>query len=295
MKYLLIVITFFCFQFSFGQHNYQSLLSSTKNWHYVQSEQTSAYRSTVKYDVKGDTLINNTVYKKISTTFYKPTSTGKDSTSGKEVYLVENLNNKTVHVYNNGKNDLLYDFSLHIGDSVNLYDSATKGYSDYVVVDEDTISYPNSSIERIRLTLESGNNGRLHSRMTWVEGIGSSYDLLYSLPELEMFPSSIVCVHENQVELLSQHQDCIVTVLSIAKNELRDRIVISPNPSSDYIAIENISTNDFSIQLLSLNGEIIKSIKNQNYISVLEVPNGIYIIELKVEDQIARKKVMIQH
>lgn len=73
------------------------------------------------------------------------------------------------------------------------------------------------------------------------------------------------------------------TSVEINKNE-ESKLSIFPNPTTDYITINNAFPTD-NIQILSLSGRIVKVIKNEDKIDVSDLSAGVYIIKIgdKVE------------
>ena len=65
-------------------------------------------------------------------------------------------------------------------------------------------------------------------------------------------------------------------------------IHIYPNPTSDYIFIENIEPQQVTIY--SLDGKIIKTVENANVIDVRDLNKGIYLINIDG----AVKKIVIE-
>ncbi|MCF6366773.1 MAG: glycosyl hydrolase family 18 protein [Bacteroidales bacterium] len=69
-------------------------------------------------------------------------------------------------------------------------------------------------------------------------------------------------------------------------------INVFPNPTNDYI---QISEQAEKIELFSLNGILILSSTENNKINVSNLSSGIYILKIKIEDNIIFRKVVIQH
>ncbi|MBO7459332.1 MAG: T9SS type A sorting domain-containing protein, partial [Bacteroidales bacterium] len=55
-------------------------------------------------------------------------------------------------------------------------------------------------------------------------------------------------------------------------------ICIYPNPTSDFIHIENIKPQ--SVSIYSLDGKLIKSIENANVIDIRDLNEGVYLINI---------------
>jgi len=71
-----------------------------------------------------------------------------------------------------------------------------------------------------------------------------------------------------------------------------DEISIYPNPSSNVV---NINTTDviLSVNIINIQGKIVKS-STQKSIQVSDLPSALYIIEIKTEKNIIRKRLIIE-
>lgn len=91
-------------------------------------------------------------------------------------------------------------------------------------------------------------------------------------------------------------QSQTIHVKTVGINDIIDNssITISPNPTTDLVRIEGIHPN--KIKILNMQGQIIKVVLQKNEISLSEIANGIYIMELFNEDGILilNKKIIKQ-
>lgn len=78
------------------------------------------------------------------------------------------------------------------------------------------------------------------------------------------------------------------TALSINESELDLGLSIYPNPTNSIISINSSKVN--SIQIINVNGQIIKTNKNQNNITVEDLNTGIYFIKVQVENKLSTFK-----
>lgn len=58
-----------------------------------------------------------------------------------------------------------------------------------------------------------------------------------------------------------------------------NNVNIYPNPTIDYIIIENTDSN-FTAQIFSIDGALIKFVENENIIDATDLSSGIYILKL---------------
>lgn len=70
---------------------------------------------------------------------------------------------------------------------------------------------------------------------------------------------------------------------------------VYPNPASDRIFIFESEHKSIEYSLISLLGDRMKTIKSESYIDVSNVPNGIYLLEIKYHSQTFYKRQLIIH
>lgn len=165
---LLIVMALFCAK-TFAQE-YKPILKEGRVWKLVRpSYDNRKYEFDLYYTVTvgGDTLIGNTVCKKITTTCDVMRPWGRGFTYCEAGYEKDGK----VYRYNDGVGgfELLMDFNLKKGDKFG-YDDIFKDYL-YCVDKVDSIEVNGEKYRRI--TISSGGP---ESKVYWVEGIGASTD-----------------------------------------------------------------------------------------------------------------------
>ncbi|NRA92380.1 MAG: T9SS type A sorting domain-containing protein, partial [Psychroserpens sp.] len=82
--------------------------------------------------------------------------------------------------------------------------------------------------------------------------------------------------------------------LSIAENTLKTGIKIYPNPAFEEIHVENV-TNLVSLELYTLEGKLIKSVKAKNTLNVANLNVGIYILNIDLGSTSQRRKIIIKN
>ncbi len=188
-----------------------------------------------------------------------------------------------IYDYFSHQDDLLYDFSLEVGDTL-LSDYTTGGYPAIV-----------QSIENIML-----NNGDIIIKFNftdydafYIESIGGSQGLSGGLLMPE-YPDELFCVEDQGVGLLS---DCAGWV-DISEIQFTNSIQIFPNPAVDFIRITGLKTNSIaSIKIYNgLGTEIISrdlSI-NTETIDVSQLQNGCYLLRVGNNGNYASTKFIIR-
>lgn len=77
-----------------------------------------------------------------------------------------------------------------------------------------------------------------------------------------------------------------------------DEPALYPNPASDKITVEFQNTRGASIHVTDLKGRNIKSIalkKDKTELNVSDLPPGNYILQIKTNEVIGIKKIVVQH
>lgn len=88
--------------------------------------------------------------------------------------------------------------------------------------------------------------------------------------------------------------NCVLSIEKFVQNNFK----IYPNPTSDYISIEQKETNDVtlqSVQILDSSGKWIKSVKdNFNYINVSNLSKGAYLFIIQTDKGNKTEKVFVK-
>ncbi len=74
--------------------------------------------------------------------------------------------------------------------------------------------------------------------------------------------------------------------VSVQINNKQDKLIISPNPATNFVNISELSNSDRKISIVSMNGQTIKTeiVTEENiFINISDVPNGIYMILVEGE------------
>ena len=207
--------------------------------------------------------------------------------SSKKVFLYQTPNMQ----FNTDTSEiLLYDFNLQPGDTfkINRFNGQLKSIVD--------------SIEMLNI------GGQLRKRfyinrlgygpnLTWIEGIGSSFGLFgnYYIP-FEGW-HSLLCYNDSLINYISpEYNDCIgYNPLNI--NEKADNFIIKiyPNPASDYIYIENIKEKA-RIEIYNMSGiiQLTADANGDSNINIRNLPDGLYLIKIQTDSNIAIKKLLKQ-
>ncbi|NRB63371.1 MAG: T9SS type A sorting domain-containing protein, partial [Saprospiraceae bacterium] len=78
--------------------------------------------------------------------------------------------------------------------------------------------------------------------------------------------------------------------------DLRNSLIVQPNPSSDRIRVTTSYPLPVqALQILSNDGrQITPTVQNEEWISVQNLPEGLYVLRITIGDQVIHKKIMIK-
>jgi hypothetical protein len=235
--------------------------------------------------ISGDTLINSQVYHKLFTPFVQSIVTGTCSPyvfSGYDGAVRQDTANRKVFYVppSDSTEQLLYDFSMQVGDTV-------KGYIESIILPLDTVQ----SIDSVLV----GNNYRkrwlINScyNIMLIEGIGSTFGLIEPSPGciLDVPYYELICFKQNGMTLYPDtNANC--EVITDVKNINPETYLttITPNPFSDKLTINN-NNNDLSeIILYDMVSRKLLQQKFTNAVTLntSQLAKGIYLYEVRNPD-----------
>ncbi len=213
----------------------------------------------------GDTLINNLTYHKLTTPFvalrkgYRGAI--RQDIAAKKVFIVPPAETSE---------QLLYDFTLQVGDTVKGYISGND-----TVESIDTVLVGSSFRKRWHI-----NSGY---RVDIIEGVGSTYGLLERSPGNGCdFPNFYLdCFKENNQTLLPDSQTNCELVSSVNSIDTDiNQIGIIPNSETGSFIIEFYNSDIREITLIDLYGKVIvhHSTINKRTIEIDNLKVGLYIL-----------------
>ena len=235
-----------------------------------------------QYVITGDTVINALTYHKIIRSGYPGCNAEPFmGTSPNGAFRNDTLNKKVFFISADSTNEvLLYDFNLTIGDTVHGYleniAQAMMGPTYSAVIDNiDSVLINSSYRKRWKFKpylFNTPNNWDGYI----IEGIGNTLGLLEGF--LNRFESNgyLVCYSENGVPLYGS-SPC--ETVSVEELSLDKRLSVYPNPTNNTLFI-NTDIDYNTINIYSLSGKLIKTQSASLQISVLDLPKGMYFIQL---------------
>lgn len=299
MKYTILIIALFISAALFSQNSFYALFpdsNATWNFHFTAwcggPNYADVFYSIV---VSGDTVINNQEYDKFAIPSVLVNSVGNCGSvnAGYIGALRQDTILRRVYIVppDSLQEELLYDFTLQVGDTVTGY--LHQDYNDpNVVLAIDSILV--GSGYRKRWLIHPGYN------VYFIEGIGSTYGLKKPIPDpnvVDLPDIAFLCFSQNGQTLYPdtlENCDVISSVRSVDTDE--GLLKIYPNPSSGSFTVRFPKVKFDQLILFDLSGRILyqSDVKNKTSKIIRDVPSGNYILEAVDEmGRKARRKVMI--
>ena len=215
-----------------------------------------------------DTVISSLIYTK-----YIQLGSNNPAT-----FVRENVNAKKVYRLLNGSDVLMFDFTLHLGDTITL------GWGlKYVVDVEDSINVAFGKRRRLILNHYSGN--MIVTYEVWIEGVGNRHHPVIPLFELGPDPCNIICSYQDGITVVTNANCPAQSVLGIDKDFNRGNLTIFPNPCTSVATIktENCFT-EARLLLYNSFGQIVKEMENISGETILinrgNLPGGLYFLKI---------------
>jgi len=245
----------------------------------------------------GDTIISTIHYKKIMASGYKYyiNQTCCNYVNGYLGAMRQDTTHKKIYFCkaSTTKDTLLYNFNLHHGDTLSLsYINPTK--SNYI-----------SSIDSILIgtTYRKKYNisvlpvGSSSSFVSLIEGIGSTFGLLYMLTPPFEAGSTLNCFSQNHVTLYPNMTDSCSSTVSIKeiKNNSALNFVVYPNPAQNNFTIQTNVSDKQTLQIVDVNGKLVLTqiINGTTSIDASILAQGVYNISLTSSEGVVNKKLVI--
>lgn len=298
MKKLLTILLFILTIYASGQKSvYYPFPDSNAVWNlgFNSGCMTGTDAESYSIVIGGDTLISSLLYHKLTTPFvdcYIAGSCTQTNFPGYKGAIRQDTSIRKVFYVppDSSSEQLLYDFNMQVGDTV-------KGFIETWTYVKDTVC----SIDSVLV----GNN--YHKRwfinpcynIYFIEGVGSTYDLLLQSPGCvtDWSDGSITCFQQNGYTLYPDtliNCPLITSINTIDKN--LNLIKVYPNPSNSSFTIDiDQSINVYEIRLTDLLGNIIlrQQTNQQTRIKIDNIKSGTYILTAIGKDNLIINKRII--
>lgn len=269
-----------------------------------------------KHALLGDTMINETTYKKLFYHSYIEEFT-PDSLQYIAAMREDSLNEKVYFIWKNHEDEvLLYDFSLEVGNTFEV-NSPFLGLGEPTYIED----YFNQRILEVAQISETviGGEARKTIHLTryedpsfgeyWIEGIGSSVGLIYagyfSDPIMDAPYPFLLCVHEDSI-LMYQEDDPWGLYMNTCYAEPTtnvDEIEVKsygfnvwPTFFKEQIFLQS-NSQAFKVSVYDLTGRMIYQYHSLESLTELTIPtihweSGLYVIKMSNPDSYVTKKVI---
>lgn len=264
-------------------------MNEGKIWSYcnvVKVESDSYDLNYSQFEFKGDTTVNSAKYKKLYM---------HNCISGVLSYMasMREENQQVFAVYSgNQQEQLIYDFSLVVGDSIRSpYNNETHYFK---VTKIDTIEAGTGKRKRIKLDFD-----------TWIEGIGTlDRFVMYPLHGLSLYELGVRINYQKQGadiiyktnEWYFNNNECNTSVTKQTERRKTRAYFITP----ELLKVETALTDsNYTFELLDLNGKLLtqKDFNTvDNTVNVGQLSNGLFIFRLSRNREILFVgKIIKQH
>ncbi len=251
------------------------------------------------YILSGDTIINTITYHKINIPFVQFDSCSIHTSGYKGSIRQDTIVKKVYYIYPNDTSEqLLYDFNLQIGDTI-------EGIIKSLVPPHDTVI----SIDSILIGTSYRKRWFINPfySVYIIEGIGSTYGLIEPSPGLgatDFADCSIVCFSQNGQTLYPDTTtscEVILDVKNISENNFS--VSVSPNPfhsSATFMIKGDRVIRNVELKIYNVFGEYVSTKKINGESAIIDRKNladGIYFYQLVMEnerDVLAKGKFVIE-
>jgi hypothetical protein len=266
----------------------QTFIDTAKSWSISECSCGGwMYYSTSQYKFTNDTVINSIVYKNLSiidTVFNNSYVVGqmREDTSQKKVYWHETT-----------QDEILYDFSLGVGDTLhNAINPFGVPCADMIV---DSILTNN--IMGVNRRQWYFNTTTLHGVESWIEGIGNISGIRHNLISCTIdYDAVLLCYKENGVLNYFNpiFNSCYFSTLDIKSDLLSNDFELFPNPSHSDVTIQFSNSFARKIIIRNLLNEIELQVESSDptYKIKLNKP-GFYTVTIVDRNNFITKKLLM--
>ena len=198
----------------------------------------------------------------------------------------------TTHAVYPGKQRLTLNFEIPAGQSMRL-GIGTQG--SFLYRNRANTSYPYNIGDLV--TIKTSNSSWWPNQYYYFY-----YDMIFQ--KNCQVPASYNCVNVNDCQdpgdgsgQYSTLADCVNACVSTYVKETNEKLSIYPNPAKNHLQIDYSNKNNYSMNIYSLSGSLIKKYKfaeSANYISIENLSSGYYFAEIICEEKTQRKKLLIE-
>lgn len=274
---------------------YYPLPEENAYWTVIEFDNNGDYNDII-YKVEGDTIINNTNYKKVYRLDDYPTI--YDTITTLHCFMRQNTDEKKIwfirHYLGESTEKLGYDLSIEVGDTVSLpaFNFGNQVDSLFYLVDiyDIDISYLEGNMAGLRRVHVFGPvNSNCNPPINYCEGIsqfGSTFPNLYNGWDPFHQPFTTCLNQDTSYIVLSYESECGFLAVSNNLVNFNYRLKLFPNPIINQLIIEfsSLITLNSSIIVYNFYGEVIYEnpvsySESQLFIDTSKWPSGMYVLQ----------------
>ena len=276
MKKLLIFLVLGLLYSTGNCQEYETIVDATKQWSVVTktfnyineppyTEKLTAW--TTSYRFRGDTLINDYLYK-----FLEECKDSLFQEWYRSKFLLRDDSSDRVFIHNYTNEKLLYDYNVKAGDTIWI------PFENYIEIVDSAKYEIIASKERKTIF------GKYFS--TYIKGFGTYEGPLGFLYHNMVgdFTNTLSCFKQNDTLLYSYGESCYVeyNYTDVKEINFKQSILLFPNPAKNLLSIELSNFNKGILKIFSSDGRIIleKQINNtgKQSINIESFHRGIYFV-----------------
>ncbi len=304
MKKLLFFVFIFYVSFSKAQTNvYHPFPDSNAVWNetYGYLDQSDPYLNWIYnphiYFIAGDTIISNKHYQRVLSSGYENHVMGNCCYYySKYVGAIrqDSIHKKVYYCNAYSTDTLLYDFNLQIGDTLPISYINNNNQGKNFVSSIDSILIGTSYRKQYHI---SNYDVNIDSNYVYlIEGIGSTFGLIYQLTPPFENGNTLNCFGQNNVTLYTNpNGNCDLTLNIKTLNVQNSSFQIFPNPNNGSFTIEPSNSTKQTLQIFDINGKMLLSqpITGKTTIDVTNLAEGVYNLSLLSNEGIINKRLII--
>lgn len=241
----------------------------------------------------GDSVFNNFTYRKVflakdTNLAFEYVGMIREDLTQSKVYMI---------VKSDTEDKLLYDFEVTVGEQItvfplNFYGGGGGDPYQVEVKSIDQIIIDGQSRKRIKVDQSLSMNEQ------WIEGVGSTYGLVYAGLELHFdvpYPH-LLCFDENEVKVFSTSDKCYATGTTGIEDKRLGNKIIYPNPTNGVLTIQDASFLSHIEIYNALNTKVATFKIETSTLDLNHLSNGIYWVKLISKDSsVVISKVVVSH
>ncbi len=304
-KFFLLSLLLLFFVNSFSQ-SYKTFPAANAYWRENKGGFQCTCCSDYQITITGDTIINLQSYHKLNSSGVRYaedmvgncTSTISNYFNNYVGAFREDTLNKKIFFCSTGATaeELLYDFSLIVGDTVPPTYLNSNGTYINVVQAIDSINLNGTFHKRFKI--DNCNGGVSISELYFIEGVGSNYGLLHSTMCPFETIGNLICFSASGQVVYPDNSTTCSLITDINQKQLYNSISVYPSPASTILYLKSDYLIPQSITIFNNLGQAMlfkQNLTNTENINISQLKNGIYFIQIKMPNGELVNKQLIKN